>query len=73
MSHKFVAKAIKDAAVRMRAEADHLERLADKLVVESDFGYVTEAVTAITSVATAVRLDIIVSRLCRAVKGGSDA
>jgi hypothetical protein len=60
-------QAITDMAKRMRLEADHLDRLAAKLVVENDLGYVSEAIASVTGFAATVRMDILVSRLIRRV------
>ena len=62
-----LANAITDMAKRMRAEADHLDRLAAKLIAENDLGYVSEAIASVTGFPATVRMDILVSRLIRRV------
>lgn len=63
-----LAAAITDIAKRMRLEADHLDRLAAKLIAENDPGYVSEAIASVTGFPATVRMDILVSRLIRRIQ-----
>jgi hypothetical protein len=63
-----IAGAINDMAVRMRKEADHLERLASKLLAEDDLGYASEAIASVVGIPQTVRMDVLVSRILRRVQ-----
>ena len=54
-------------SVRMNREADHLARLAEKLVAENDLGYASEAIASVVGIPQTVRMDVLVSRIVRRV------
>ena len=62
-----LAQAIVDMSVRMNREADHLARLAEKLVAENDLGYASEAIASVVGIPQTVRMDVLVSRIVRRV------
>ena len=62
---EFIAESIRVAANNLRAEADRLVLLSERLVDLDDIGYVNEAVSTLTNLPSAARLDVIISRLIR--------
>lgn len=63
--YAFLAEPIRESAAKLRQEADHLDRLATRLVEHSDLGYISEAIGVLTRIPESCRLDVIVSRFIR--------